>query len=71
MVKKENDRGIILLKSIDKSVKKSILNIELVIANLCGADRGTIFVPNHTNFFKEGDHFEKAIKSITADALCV
>lgn len=41
MVKKENDRGIILLKSrgiillksIDKSVKKSILNIELVIAN--------------------------------------
>lgn len=34
MVKKENDRGIILLKSIDKSVKKSILNIELVIANL-------------------------------------
>lgn len=33
MVKKENDRGIILLKSIDKSVKKSILIIELVIAN--------------------------------------
>ena len=33
MVKKEKDRGIILLKSIDKSVKKSILNIELVIAN--------------------------------------
>ena len=33
MVKKENDRGIILLKSIDKSVKKSILKIELVIAN--------------------------------------
>lgn len=33
MVKKENDRRIILLKSIDKSVKKSILNIELVIAN--------------------------------------
>lgn len=33
MVKKENDRGIILLKSIDRSVKKSILNIELVIAN--------------------------------------
>lgn len=33
MVKKENDRGIILLKSIDKSLKKSILNIELVIAN--------------------------------------
>lgn len=33
MVKKENDRGIILLKSIDKSVKKSILNIELVTAN--------------------------------------
>lgn len=33
MVKKENDKGIILLKSIDKSVKKSILNIELVIAN--------------------------------------
>lgn len=33
MVKKENDRGIILLKSIDKTLKKSILNIELVIAN--------------------------------------
>lgn len=33
MVKKENGKGIILLKSIDKSVKKSILNIELVIAN--------------------------------------
>ena len=33
MVKKENDRGIILLKSIDKTLKMSILNIELVIAN--------------------------------------
>lgn len=33
MVKKENDRGIIILKSIDKTLKKSILNIELVIAN--------------------------------------
>lgn len=33
MVKKENGKGIILLKSIDKSVKKSILNIELVITN--------------------------------------